>query len=516
MRNRCMSFYTKIKTMRVIIWAMLAISCVKANYLPQETVFVNPQISNKGINVKDAGAVGNGVTDDWPVIQAAIDSAVKIQGSVYIPRGRYRLSRPLMVYNWENNQYRAATVKIYGDDNMWSGGSGITVLLSDHNDGFGLGVQVGKGVIIEGLFFQGKHTPPNLPFDSIYRLTLNQYRDIHTTVRSTRFSPYAAVVIDPFTSSVPADGGYPAMTSFYRGPLTRSGSTGVRVEDCTFWGWYVGAVTSPNGYTQNAELCTFENIRVTNCVIGFSGSQAQEKLNRVINVGAWGVTHTLFVWNTFGQMQPGHWVIDGVNVAGQVVNLVHRSSGSFFPLHIYNVYAESLGSIGWWGSGNGDAIHASSINFVYPHQVKSYTIQQLSGVTFDNSNIRYYGEFNTPITFGNNSFNLAFDNSQFYCPPVWGKVPGVMDSIDMGGYYLRLVGYSHPNWFQREPGNVSVQPVRVGTYVPQVNDQIILVNMPDNTIWGQAKVRSSSPFVVDFISPFQGNNSYYYYVYKKK
>lgn len=48
------------------------------------------------INVKEFGAVGNGVCNDTEAIQAAIDYANKKGGrTVYIPRGRYLINRPL-------------------------------------------------------------------------------------------------------------------------------------------------------------------------------------------------------------------------------------------------------------------------------------------------------------------------------------------------------------------------------------------------------------------------------------
>ena len=44
------------------------------------------------VNVKDFGAVGDGVTDDTAAIQAAIDYA---EGEVYFPVGNYKISSSL-------------------------------------------------------------------------------------------------------------------------------------------------------------------------------------------------------------------------------------------------------------------------------------------------------------------------------------------------------------------------------------------------------------------------------------
>jgi len=50
-------------------------------------------------NVKDFGAVGDGITDDWAAITAAIDFVVGIApsnlGTIYFPPGNYHVSQPI-------------------------------------------------------------------------------------------------------------------------------------------------------------------------------------------------------------------------------------------------------------------------------------------------------------------------------------------------------------------------------------------------------------------------------------
>ena len=48
-------------------------------------------------NVKDYGAVGNGVTDDATAIQAAINAAAVAGGIIYIPLGSYKTTVTLTV-----------------------------------------------------------------------------------------------------------------------------------------------------------------------------------------------------------------------------------------------------------------------------------------------------------------------------------------------------------------------------------------------------------------------------------
>ena len=49
------------------------------------------------INVREHGATGDGVTDDAPAVQKAIDTAAKTGGTVFFPIGKYRICKTLTV-----------------------------------------------------------------------------------------------------------------------------------------------------------------------------------------------------------------------------------------------------------------------------------------------------------------------------------------------------------------------------------------------------------------------------------
>jgi hypothetical protein len=80
------------------------------------------------VNVKDFGAVGDGVTDDTAAIQAAIDSnASFIQ--VYIPPGTYRLSSPLIIDRQNLSLFGAAQWTTLFPD------AGVTAIEVSKNNG---------------------------------------------------------------------------------------------------------------------------------------------------------------------------------------------------------------------------------------------------------------------------------------------------------------------------------------------------------------------------------------------
>ena len=354
-----------------------------------------PIFTSAQINIKEMGARGNGKVDDSHIIQRAIDSAIKSGESVVIPRGRYKIDKPLIIAQWDGKDYKAVFIKIIGESTMWDLGN-RSVIEASFKDAPALSIQKGKGAIISGIYFEGAYQVPKISISELYRSNLDEYGD--RSCRDSRYSPYCAIAIDPFSSALPPDGGYPTLKKYYRGSGSRGGSTGIRIEDCTFDKFTIGAITSPNGYTQNAELITFQNIRIGSCKIGIAGCQDQEKLNRIINLGAWGTTHTVFAFNKYGATRPGHWTIDGVNVAGEVVQLVYRVSHGWFPLFMKNIYAESILRIGHWQSAVGDCLSEFSIDFRYPEETGFLPENHLSGggVAIRNGSLRYYGK-NYPI-----------------------------------------------------------------------------------------------------------------------
>ena len=53
--------------------------------------FAAEPVPEGAISVEDFGALGDGVTDDAPAIQATIDSLPQTGGTVYVPAGTYML-----------------------------------------------------------------------------------------------------------------------------------------------------------------------------------------------------------------------------------------------------------------------------------------------------------------------------------------------------------------------------------------------------------------------------------------
>src|SRR5574343_270893 len=198
----------------LFIAIVFLLSCSKAEIEQVKDVLEIPDIdkSKPGLNVREVfGAVGNGVADDWEPLQRAIDSAIKTNGKVYIPAGRYRISKPLVAARRNAAGYGFITVEIYGESKMWDVGStvGSSIIVADFKDKFALGLHLNKGSIVRNLHFEGKYKM-GYTVKKHYLTELADY-NADSTCRDTRFSPYAGIVIDPFRPEVPPDGGYPGM-----------------------------------------------------------------------------------------------------------------------------------------------------------------------------------------------------------------------------------------------------------------------------------------------------------------
>jgi Pectate lyase superfamily protein len=356
-------------------------------------IILFPLFSFAQLNIKSFGARET-YADNSRYIQRAIDSAVKSGKYVYIPIGRFNVTAPLVVSKFECNKYVAVSIKIIGESTFWDL-QNRSVLVAKFTDAPLLSVQLGKGCTIQGITFVGQWKSPGSP----YGKTIDEYID--PTTRDSKYSPYCGLAIDPFCYTLPDDGGYPSLTNYYKGELQYSGSTGIIIKDCFFTGFTIGAITSPNGFTQNGELISFENIQIQNCKIGIAGCQDQEKMNRITNLGCWGTTHTVFAFNTYGKGIPGNWVIDGVNIAGDVNQVLYRWSSGYFPLFMSNIYAENIFQFGYWQSSVGDAISNFVFDFTYPDQFGTPKAHfEGSGVTLNNGVVRVYGT-SLPIIFTN-------------------------------------------------------------------------------------------------------------------
>ncbi len=358
---------------------------------------------------------------DWSsFFQKGIDSCIANNIPIYyIPTGRWKCNKPLILQNWVASRglYFNFSLQIVGTGTFaGADGSGTILDFSGMTSGFGIGIQGGKGVEIRGLKLIGAWNYQFPGAAKFYNTPLNKFTD--GRCRDSAYSPYFAIVIDPFGPKIPPDGGYPGLSSFYKG--NRIGSTGTVIEDCFFTNWVGGIITSPNGITQNAELLIADKIQFANMKICVAGCQDQEKMNRVSNVMAWGVIHTCFVTGMYGAGSIGNWYLDHWNIAGYTNQIVYNNQSGYYPSYFSDIYAESIARIGTINSINGTTFSNSSINFAGLEECGSYTEGMISGygLTFSGCQLRVYGQF-TPVTINSLEGLIHFRDCSFETVPFY-------------------------------------------------------------------------------------------------
>ena len=382
---------------------------------------VNPRTVNQYFSVKWYGAKGLNM-DDYDAIQKSINVCIKNNLHVlYIPSGRYKISKPLIIRGADNskagNQSTFCTLEILGESSFWDSNSGSEIVTS-FNNAFAIGIQNGKGCKIRQLKITGLFSPPSFStMKEFYSIPFEKFTD--GKCRDSRYSPYAGIVIDPFTNlpsnPLPPDGGYPSLLYYYGKAAklqTQSGSTGTELEELNISGFVVGICSSPNGQTRNAEITIINKVQFANCKLCISGGQDQEKGNRISNIYCWGRTHTVFGTDLYGgPRMAGNWNIDHVNIAGGVVRFIYNDQHGYFPSYISNVFAESLGSFGTFNSQLACEVSDCIFDFAYQNEAGVQTLLTSYGnnVVFRSCNFRYYGSKDPLLMKG----NCVFDHCYF-------------------------------------------------------------------------------------------------------
>lgn len=99
------------------------------------------------LNVIQAGAKGDGITDDTKIFQQLIDQAAQTQGTIEVPTGRYRVSQLTMRPN----------VGMVGSPTFaWKGVAGSVLELIDDNSECLLDISEARGCRISGLCIDGR------------------------------------------------------------------------------------------------------------------------------------------------------------------------------------------------------------------------------------------------------------------------------------------------------------------------------------------------------------------------
>jgi hypothetical protein len=399
-------------------------------------------------SVKWYGASGKQDKDDYSAIQKSINCCIRANiRTVFIPTGRYKIFHPLIIKAPDDGGKGGfVTLELLGESSFWDANLGSEIF-PQYNNTFAIGIQDGKGCKVRKLKLVGTFKAP--PYNDPVKFFHTRFEDFTDGVsRDSRYSPYAGIVIDPFTTKahdpLPSDGGYPGLTSYYgksNSLSTQSGSTGTELEELHITHFVVGICSSPNGLTRNAEISIFNKIQFSDCKLCISGGQDQEKANVISNIYCWGGAHTIFATGLYGTVrQAGNWNIDHANIAGAVVRFIYNDQHGYFSTHISHVFAENLGTWGVLNSELAADISDCMIDFTYQHVGGEQTLLTSWGenIVYRSCTFRYYGE-KTPLHMEG---NCVFDHCFFSGPVVKGSaglIKGFFEDFNVKGLVLGAV-----------------------------------------------------------------------------
>jgi hypothetical protein len=294
------------------------------------------------VSVKDFGARCDGVADDFIADSIAIAFCIanpQVCSTVYFPVGHSRISRPLIL----SNSGRFFTIRLTGALPAKSAPDAyLSTIICDYKAGPGIGIQLGRGIIIENLAILGKYSfPYSITNKTIGTTTFDQWND--GSVSDSRYSPYAGIVIDPFVNASGSAGG----------------TSGVEIRQCSIKQFMVGICLTPNPVTANDEMINIIDCDIDAVRVAVAIGQDQSKEIHIDRLKCWASTHTILDGVHYGKGTGGGSVmIEGMNIAGNV-NQLFNVVNDRFPLSAKDIYSESLFRIGTVGGSAG----ANFINF---------------------------------------------------------------------------------------------------------------------------------------------------------
>jgi hypothetical protein len=352
-------------------------------------------ITDSGIiNVKDFGAKGNGIADDYLPIQKACDYCIlnpTICNTVRLPVGNYRTTHSIMLQYSPHGSNQFFTIKLTGDfPNKSASNNYLSRITYDNNQGFAIGVQLGRSIEIANITVLGKYTYPySINNRNIGTRKFSDWND--GSVIDSRYSPYAGIVIDPFTNPNGSSGG----------------TSGVEIRQCAIKQFMVGVCLTPNNSTQNDEMINILDDNIEAVRVAVAIGQDQSKEIHIDRLKCWASTHTILDGVHYGRGTGGGSVmIEGMNIAGNVNELFNVVLDRF-PLSAKDIYSESLFRIGSLANGAGANFINFQIDFLTGHGMPAADYLLCGSANFSGGSLRYYDNSQT------HRLNLSNMNAMF-------------------------------------------------------------------------------------------------------
>jgi hypothetical protein len=332
--------------------------------------------SVSSVSVKDFGAIGNGSHDDITAFELARDYVIEHPAVLIIPIGNYFISRPFMLQSVKNRQYQYFTIHLSGMmPNKSAGDQYLSKITCGFRSGFGIGMQLGRGIVIENITIVGQYMVPHSVTN--FNIGTKKFSDWNDpTITDTKYAPYCGISIDPYKN-------FPVNNP-------TSGTSDVTIQNCSIHQFVVGIALSPNGQTQNDEMINILEDNIDAVKICIAVCQDQSKTVNIKGLKVWASAYTVVDGLKYGAGTGGGSVFcENWNIAGNCKELFNLNT-SRFPLSVKDIYAESLFRIGYVGNGTGTNFINCQIDFLTGNGMPEADYLLIGQANFYGGTLRYY------------------------------------------------------------------------------------------------------------------------------
>lgn len=308
---------------------------------------------NGTVTAHQWGAKGDTTTDDTVYLQelaalTSIDAGRTIQ-TIIFEVGTYKISDSLIWAHWNGSTFDDITGLTIRSSGEGTANAATTIIKPTYSDRGVFLLQKVKGFTMKGLSIVGLNTftvdASNIHLDSTFY-------NSGVACRTNAFSPYAAICIDPFDSSVTAGNKYPGASAYYLGSST-GGSSRCKFDGLGIHYFYVGFMENPSVTSLQGEDIELKKCEFRSCFAATAWGQSQSRNCSMINCyvegarsvidclnfGPHASTHTGAMPNVYG----GDWLYVQRCLIGQ-----DNWGGGI----VSGVYGELIYSLGTVSTGN--------------------------------------------------------------------------------------------------------------------------------------------------------------------
>jgi hypothetical protein len=321
-----------------------------------------------------------------------------------------------------------------------------------------------------------------------------------------RYTPYAAIAIDPYSGTQPSPH-YPDLTfpSFLGGGITQYGksySSDILIQNASIIGFDTAIVDQPSGANGNGDFVKIERMVITQCKYGISFCADQQR-NAAIRDVNFGYVFSSIMNNIHGK-QDGEVGGDITNCSwGECINIFSLGTTSYSgPIRFNNCYSEALWSIGSCvgGSSGETSISFNDCNFGFDSQnstrgCPAYLISGSSqgpSIIFNGGRL---GNYASVVVFSCLSLNLTI-NSTLLLPNTLR--PNLYEKFAHNCLAAGVVTNLISLW----PKNVRIQPHYTPQWLatPSISQNLTTLVSPQlssravcSSVYSQSLVESSVP-----------------------